>query len=89
MLVGIQAKEDAIEERGGVILNLEVAVEFEELWEEGKDKGEGYLVAISLLILYGQNGHTRSSNKEIKMTRKICFLLAWETGIAGMIGSKW
>lgn len=70
-------------------MSLEVAVEFEELRKEGKDKGEGYLVPISQLILHGMYGHTRSSNKEMKMTRRICFRLVGFTGVAGMISSKW
>lgn len=29
--------------------------------------------------------HTRSSNNEMKMTRRICFRLAGETGVADMV----
>ncbi len=43
LFIGIQAKEDAIEERGGVMFCFDVAVEFEELWKEGKDECERYL----------------------------------------------
>lgn len=87
MLIGIQAEKDAIENGRGVILCFEVAVKFEELWKEGKDECEGYLGLISKLTLHGEYGHTRSSNKEIKMTRKICFRLAGDTGVADMVGS--
>ena len=89
MLISIQAKQNATKECGGVILSLEVAVELEELWKKGKDKGEGYLGPVSKVSLQGKHGHTRSSNKETKMTRKIRLRLAGDTGVADMIGGKW
>lgn len=80
LLVGVQAKEDAIEERRGIFLCFEVAIKFEELWKKREDECEGYLGPISKLTLFGKCEHTRSSNKEIKITRKICFRLAGDTG---------
>lgn len=41
--------KDAVEERGRIV-GLEIAVEFEELGEEGEDECEGYLRYVSVLI---------------------------------------
>ena len=62
-----------MKERGGVILCLEVAVKFEELWKEGKNECERYLTSFSRLlhIVRQVRAHTKSSNKETKMTRSI------------------
>lgn len=79
-----------MEERGAVILCLEVAVEFEELWEEGKDECERNLGVISRVLHLVQQaqqlGHTKSSKRERKITRKICFRLAGDTGVADIVG---
>ena len=40
LLVRIEPSEDAIEEGVGGLRGLEIAVEFEKLWEEGKDESE-------------------------------------------------
>ena len=39
-----------MEKRGGVILCLEVAVKFEELWEKREDECERYLEAFSRVL---------------------------------------
>ena len=62
-----------MEERGGVVMCLEVAVKFEELWKEGKDECERYLRSFSKVLRFVRQVrlHTRSSNRETKMTRNI------------------
>lgn len=43
---------------------------------------------VSKGTLYCGHGLTKSSSKEIKMTRKICFRLAGDTGVADMVNGK-
>ena len=38
--------------------------------------------------VYGKGRHTKSSNREMKMTRKICFRLAGDTGVADIVSSQ-
>ena len=39
--------------------------------------------------VYGKGRQTKSSNRETKMTRKICFRLAGDTGVTDIVGSQY
>ena len=81
MLVSIEAVQDAIEERGRII-GFKAAVECEKLWEEGEDECERDLFgSAGRHVLYSKS-ITRSRSREMKMTRRICFRLAGDTGVA-------
>ena len=76
-----------MEKRGCVVFCLEIAVKFEEFGKERKDESKRYLRLFSkVLHIVWQLGHTKSSNKEMKITRKICFRLAGDTGVADIVG---
>lgn len=74
LLVGVEIAQDAGEQRVlRVRARLAVAVELEELREEGQDEGEGDLWGAGLASCAAWRGqdvvlHTRSSSKDRKMT---------------------
>lgn len=47
LLVGVQSIKKAIQQGRGVLRGFEVAVEFEKLWKERKNEGEGNLTSFS------------------------------------------